>query len=56
MMADEKKTPEAEAEAPKVEETAATEEAQVEAAAEEAAPAAEEAPAADALLGRHAEG
>ena len=61
MMADEKNTPEAETEAPKVEETAAAEETKVEAATEEAAPAeaapaeaapaeaapAEEAPAAD---------
>ncbi len=47
MMADEKKTPEAETEAPKVEETAAAEETKVEAATEEAAPAEEVAPAAD---------
>jgi small subunit ribosomal protein S5 len=44
MMADEKKTPEAETEAPKVEETAAAEETKVEAATEEAAPAEEAAP------------
>ncbi len=44
MMADEKKTPEAETEAPKVEETAVAEETKVEAATEEAAPA-EAAPA-----------
>ena len=47
MMADEKKTPEAETEAPKVEETAAAEETKVEAATEEAAPAEEVAPAAE---------
>ncbi|MDA0820496.1 MAG: 30S ribosomal protein S5 [Proteobacteria bacterium] len=47
MMADEKKTPEAETDAPKVEETAAAEETKVEAAPAEAAPSEEAAPAAD---------